>query len=849
MSSHLRIRAAFLLAFLPLAVPSALRAQSQTDAWLRYSPLDSSLRAQYQSLPVVVYAAGDSEIVRNARYELERDLHGMLGRSMREASSFPREPAIILGTLQTLRAADASLALPKTIAAEGFALEAVALRGSPSILIVGVDDRGVLYGTFALLRLIATGHSLDQLNVVEAPAAPIRWVNQWDNLNGTIERGYGGASNFFENGAVRADLTRAGQFARLLASLGVNGCAINNVNADPRILAPDFIPQLARVAAAFRPWGVKLAVAVDFASPKSTSGPGASGTLDTFDPLDPRVIKWWSSKADEIYRAIPDFGGFVVKADSEGRSGPSAYHRTQADAANVLARALRPHGGILFYRCFVYDHHLDWRNPKNDRARAAYDIFHPLDGEFDPNVILQIKNGPIDFQVREPVSPLLGALEKTNEAVELQIAQEYMGQARQLVFLAPMWKTILDFDMHATADATPLKSLVTGKVFHQPLGGLIGVSGIGADANWSGNDLSPANLYAFGRLAWNPDLDSKQIADEWTRLTFGNDSRVVEAIVAMQFGSWAEYEDYTGPLGAGTLTDITGDHYGPSVEASERNGWGQWHRADAEGIGMDRTIATGTGFIGQYRPEVARRYESLEDCPDELLLFFHHVAYTHRLHSGLTVIQHIYDSHYLGAQIAEENAVKWQSLRGLVDEPRYSAILHLLEYQAGAAQMWRDAICNWFKRESGIADDLGRVGHYSGRVEAEAMKLVGYEIVDVTPWETVSDGKAIECPHTSTRCTASLAYSGVGGVFDVDIRYFDTNNGVAKFKFFVGSKLVDEWAANETFPTAKLDGSSSIRRRVHNVALQPGDEIRIEGNPDGGDRAALDYIEIHPTIE
>jgi alpha-glucuronidase len=837
------------LAAILLTLSPPLAAQSETDAWLRYAPLDSSLRTQYQSLPSVVYAAGDSDVIRNARYELERGLRGMLSRSMREASGVPREPAIILGLLPALRAADPFLPLPKTIPPEGFSLVAVPLRGAPSILITAADDRGVLYGTFALLRLIATGHSLDQLQLLEEPAAPIRWVNQWDNLNGTIERGYGGPSIFFENGSVRPDLTRAGQFARLLASLGINGCAINNVNADPRILSPDFIPQLARVAAAFRPWGVKLGVAVDFASPKSTPAPGSPGTLDTFDPLDPRVVKWWQAKADEIYRAIPDFGGFVVKADSEGRSGPSAYNRTQSDAANVIARALRPHGGILFYRAFVYDHHLDWRNPKNDRARAAADVFHPLDGRFDSNVVLQIKNGPIDFQVREPVSPLLGALEKTSEAVELQITQEYLGQARQLVFLAPMWKAILDFDMHAAADATPVKSLVAGRVFHQSLGGFIGVSNVGADANWSGNVLSPANLYAFGRLAWNPDLDAQQIAAEWTRLTFGNDPRVAETIVAMQLGSWAEYEGYTGPLGAGTLTDITGNHYGPSVEASERNGWGQWHRADSDGIGMDRTVATGTGFIGQYRPEVARRFESLDDCPDELLLFFHHVAYTHRLHSGLTVIQHVYDSHYLGAQIAEENVLKWQSLHGSVDEPRYSAILHLLEYQAGAAEVWRDAICNWFKRESGIADDLGRVGNHPGRVEAEAMTLSGYSVVDVTPWEAASAGKAVECPRTATGCEASLKYPGVAGVFDVDVEYFDTNNGVAKFKFFVAGKLLDEWVAGNTLPTTKLDGSSSVRRRIHSVALQPGDEIRIGGIPDGGDRAALDYIQIHYPIK
>src|SRR5207302_19595 len=275
------------------------------------------------------------------------------------------------------------------------------------------------------------------------------------------------------------------------------------------------------------------------------------GGLDTFDPLDPRVQSWWKQKADEIYRLIPDFAGFLIKADSEGRPGPSRYGRTPADAANVVARALQPHGGIVMYRAFVYDHHLDWRNAKNDRARAAYDIFHPLDGKFDDNVIVQIKNGPIDFQVREPVSPLLGGLEKTNEAIELQVTQEYTGQQRHLCFLAPMWKQILDFDMHVNG-ATPAKEIVEGKTWRRPLGGFNAVVNVGLDENWLGHPLAMANLYAYGRLAWNPSLSSEEISAEWARLTFGNNPRVVSTISAMLLSSWHIYESYTGPLGVGT---------------------------------------------------------------------------------------------------------------------------------------------------------------------------------------------------------------------------------------------------------------------------------------------------------
>ena len=484
----------------------------------------------------------------------------------------------------------------------------------------------------------------------------MRWVDQWDNLNGTIERGYAGRSIFFDNGAVRDDLTRAGEYARLLASVGINGCAINNVNADLKMLTPEMIAQVARIADAFRPWGVRLAMSVDLSSPKVVGG------LDTFDPLDSRVIAWWQKAVDQLYAQIPDFAGFVVKADSEGRAGPSQYGRTPVDAANVLARALKPHGGVLLYRAFVYNHHLDWNDPKADRARAAYDIFHPLDGKFDDNVIVQIKHGPIDFQVREPVSPLFAGLQKTNEAIELQITQEYTGQQRHLVFLVPMWKEALDFDLRADNRHTPVKEIVEGKAFHRPLGGFAGVANVGLDANWLAHPMAMANLYGFGRLAWNPDTTSQTIADDWTRLTFGNDSKVVSTIDGMLLSSWSTYEDYTGPLGLGTLTDILHSHYGPGIESAERNGWGQWIRADHEGVGMDRTVATGTGYIGQYPPEVASMYESLTTCPDQLLLFMHHVPYTYKLHSGKTVIQHIYDSHYEGAASAAKFVTDWQRL-------------------------------------------------------------------------------------------------------------------------------------------------------------------------------------------
>jgi alpha-glucuronidase len=577
-------------------------------------------------------------------------------------------------------------------------------------------------------------------------------------------------------------------------------------------------------------------VAVDFSSPPRV------GRLDTFDPVDPRVADWWKTTVDDVYRAIPDLGGFVLKADSEGRLGPSAYGRTHADAANVIARALKPHGGLIFYRGFVYDHHMDWRNLKNDRARAAYDNFVKLDGTFDDNVIVQIKHGPIDFQVREPASPLFGALEKTNEAIELQITQEYFGQSRHVVFIAPMWKEALDFDLHARGANTPVKALAAGKVFSRPTGGFVGVSNVGLDANWFGNDFSQANLYAYGRLAWNPDLSVDRIIDEWTRLTFSHDQQVVKTISDIQLSSWRTYENYTGPLGLQTLTDIVGNHFGPAVEASERNGWGQWHRADERGVGMDRTVATGTGYIGQYRPTVAKLYESLASCPDELVLFMHHVPYTHVLHSGKTVIQHIYDAHYDGAAAVEQYLRSWQALEGRVDAARHSAMLAHFTYQTGSAELWRDAVNAWFLRTSGIPDRTGKAGRFPGRQEAESMQLTGYAVADVKPWESASGAKAVTC--TAQQCSASTRFTGEPGWYELRVRYFDQNDGASTYRILVGNQVVDEWTAADRLPTRKIDSSSSSRRVVPAVALRPGDSIRIDGVPEGPETAALDYIEI-----
>jgi len=853
------LRARFLLAGIllgsALLCAQAVSSASPTlgpgyPAWLAYHPV--SLEAVFASagnVPDTIVMLGNDALEDSAARELALGWRGMLDRVPRVAVSAPSneiagESIVVLGTQAEVRAWRPALAGEPALGADAYRLH----RAGNVVLVEGGDARGVLYGAFALLREIAQQHSLPALNLRSQPWAAVRWTNEWDNPNGTIERGYAGPSIFFADGQVRADLSRAAAYARLLASIGIDGCTINNVNADAHLLLPENLKQIARIADVFRPYGVRLSLSIDSASPMVIGG------LDTFDPGNPRVADWWRDKVDEIYRQIPDFGGFVVKADSEGQPGPSRYGRSPAVAANMLAQALAPHGGIVLYRAFVYNHHLDWRDPKADRARAAYDIFHPLDGDFAPNVIVQIKYGPIDFQVREPASPLFAGLPHTNEAIELQITQEYTGQQRHLVYLAPLWKTILDTGMRAsitkpgTAPPLTVSDLVSGRDLqnqHHSLGGFVGVAGVGTD-RWLGSPLALANLYAFGRLAWNPSLSPAAVSDEWTRLTFGNDAQVRAMVNKLELNSWHIYESYTGPLGLGTLTDILGPHFGPNPQSAEGNGWGQWLRADHQGVGMDRTVATGTGYIGQYPAPLARQYESLQTCPENLLLFLHHVPYTYRLHSGQTLIQYIYDTHYWGAQAAAAQIPAWQSLQGKVPDAIYAEVLKRLEFQAGHAIVWRDAITKWFAKMSGIPDDQHRVGNYPHRIPATDMTLDGYTPVDVTPWETASNGKAVECTGRA-ECSLSLTWNKPDGWYDIAVQFFDFRNGVSQFTLQVAGRAADAWSADANLPDNRMNGNTSTRHTIDNVALHRGDTVRLIGRPDGTEPAPVDYLEITPS--
>ena len=834
-------RRAVLLTTLSAATIASV-AQTADQAWLRYAS-----NSPRMIIPLNIRALGSGAMEQSAVAELKRSVADVAGAKKNPQTSQVFAGETVVGTAAEVRKAYPNVPVPADLGAEEYWVGSKD-SGRPNgrlLIVAGGDERGALYGAFALLRYPATAgvanmQDLSQHPLRGKPAMNIRWTNEWDNANGTVERGYGGRSIFFEDGHVREDLTQVSEYARMLASIGINGSNVNNVNGAAPFLTPEWLKGMARIAVTMRPWGVRMAMSVDIASPQKIGG------LSTFDPLDPQVKAWWAAKFDEVYKLIPDLAGVTVKADSEGQPGPNSYGRSPADAANVLANALEPHGGVVLYRAFVYNNHLDWNDMKADRARAAYDIFHPLDGTFAPNVIVQVKEGPIDFQAREPVSPLFAGLRKTDQAMELQVTQEYLGQQKQLVYIAPMWKEVLDFDLRADDRSTPVKEIITGKSFHRPMGGMVGVVSIGRE--WLGSPMALANLYSFGRLAWDPNLSPEQIAQEWTRQTVGTDPVVVSTVTKMLMESWPMYEHYTGPLGAQTLTGITGSHYGPDIEASERNGWGQWHRDDHEGIGMDRTVATGTGYIGQYPPAIAKLYESTATTPDDLLLFMHHVPYTYKLHSGKSVIQYIYDSHYQGAVEAHALLAEWESLKGKIDPGFYEDVRARLEYQAGYAIVWRDAINQYFLKQSGIADEKGRAGKFPGRLEAEDARLTGYQIVDVSPWEDASRGKAVSCDKavSPNGCSAQWTYEGAAGRFSIATQYFDLQGGAAKFTLEVNGKSVASWSAEGTFPSRHPHGDNSTLYTAREVELKPGDVLRVTGIPDGPDTAALDYIEIAP---
>lgn len=659
---------------------------------------------EYKDFCSYVKVKDNHPIIKTAVEELKLGLNRLTKKEALILNHSPKSPYIFVGVLEDLKNEKLDVQLNEALKEDGFAVKMTKEGNTDVLAIIGQNEKGVLYGVFYVLRAICNGKSLNEIEIEDGPYNLLRIVNHWDNLNGEIERGYAGKSIFFKDNKVVEDLSRIKDYARLLASIGINGVVLNNVNVhkyETELITDKFLPDVSKIADVFRLYGIKTYLSINFAAPVEIGG------LSTADPLDERVKKWWEETVENIYRYIPDFGGFLVKADSEFRPGPFTYGRNHAEGANMLAQVLKPHGGLVFWRAFVYNCMVDWRDRKQDRAKAAYENFKPLDGQFMDNVVLQVKYGPMDFQIREPVSPLFGAMEKTNLALELQITQEYTGQQKDLCYLPTMWKEVLDFDTYANGKGSTVAKVVSGSLFERKYGGIVGVSNIGDSKSWTGHPLAQANLYGFGRLAWNPELSPKEIAEEWTRLTFGHDEQVVSTIVSMLMESRDIYEKYTAPLGVGWMVN-PGNHYGPNPDGYEYSHWGTYHYADYKGVGVDRTVATGTGYTAQYKEPIASMYENIETCPDELLLFFHHVPYSHKLKSGKTVIQHIYDTHFEGAEEAKRLKEKWLTLRGKVDEEIFEEVSKRLEMQIKNAVEWRDVINTYFYRKTGIEDAHNR---------------------------------------------------------------------------------------------------------------------------------------------
>ena len=590
------------------------------------------------------------------------------------------------------------IAKDTSIANEGYSI-----KGEKSgITLKASDENGVIYGVFAILRKLGARVSVEDICEEAAPSNPLRMMNHWDNMDGSIERGYSGESFFFENDEMYIN-ERTVDYARFMASVGINGIVINNVNvkgAATYLITDRFFDKVKELQDVFADYGIKLYLSINFAAPIELGG------LEVCDPLDEGVIAWWQAKSKEVFEKLPGFGGYLVKADSEGRPGPFTYGRTQADGANMLADAVAPYGGIIIWRCFVYNCTQDWRDYKTDRARAGYDYFKDFDGEYHDNVILQIKNGPMDFQIREPISPLLGGLTKTNQLLEVQIAQEYTGHQIDLCYLMPMFKEVLDFRTYCSEKNDTVADIVSGRTMGNKLAGMAAVINTGNDFNWTGNDLAAANLYGFGRLAYNTELGADEIAREWVALTFDMDKASEDKLVDMLMRSRDIYEKYTSPLGIGWMV-TPHVHYGPSVDGYEYSRWGTYHRADHKGIGVDRSDK-GTGYAQQYYEPNASAYNDPEKCPEELLLFFHHIPYTWKLKSGQTLIQYIYDSHFEGEEGAEQLAADWNSLKDVVDPEVFARVAERFELQVANAKEWRDQVNSYFYRKSDIADEKGR---------------------------------------------------------------------------------------------------------------------------------------------
>ncbi len=664
--------------------------------WLQYNVVKNEiLRKNYQSHIKRLMPYGNSKTIQIALNELERGFKGMLGEAYlsKVNKSNANNCLLVFGSKASLNQ-DVLNELEKDfskITDEGFIIKSIILKGKKQIIITGKTDIGVLYGVFNFLRLIQTNKSIENLSIVDAPKLKVRVLNHWDNLDRTVERGYSGSSIWDWHRLPDYIDQRYIDYARANASIGINGTVLNNVNANALILTPYYLEKVKALANVFRPYGIKVYLTARFSAPIEIGG------LETADPLDTRVIQWWKDKTAEIYKSIPDFGGFLVKANSEGQPGPQNYDRNHVDGANMMAEALAPFGGIVMWRAFVYSEH-----DANDRAKQAYAEFVPYDGQFKDNVLVQVKNGAIDFQPREPFHPMFGAMPKTNLMMEFQITQEYLGCSTHTVFLPELYEEVLQADTYRKGKGSTVAKDIDGSLFNKKLTGMAGVSNIGADRNWTGNVFLQANWYGFGRLAWNPQLSSKVIADEWLRETFTNDESFIKPVKEMLLNSREAVVNYMTPLGLHHIM-ATGHHYGPGpwVSNLSRPEWNPvyYHKADNEGIGFDRT-PTGSNATAQYAPEVTNMFNDINTCPEEYLLWFHHVPWDYKLKNGLSLWNGLALKYQEGVNQVQSMVHTWNDMETYVDSQRFNDIKMLLNIQDKEAKWWRDACLLYFQQFS-----------------------------------------------------------------------------------------------------------------------------------------------------
>jgi alpha-glucuronidase len=663
-----------------------LQAEDGYRLWLRYDLISNATLLQEYTKQITGFRflEQESPTLSAAKKELIAGLGGLLGKKIDTNSN-----SIVIGKFSNSGISSLIGNAPPELGKEGFIIRSAKLNGSSTQIVIAANtDAGILYGVFQFLRLIQTNSSIQHLDILSVPKIQYRILNHWDNLNRYVERGYAGISIFNWHTLPGYLDQRYTDYARANASIGINGTVLTNVNANALILTKDYLVKASALANIFRAYGIRVFLTARFSAPIEIGG------LKTADPLDPQVQTWWKEKVDEIYQYIPDFGGFVVKANSEGQPGPQNYKRTHADGANMLADAVAPHGGIIMWRAFVYSN-----ETPDDRFKQAFNEFNPLDGKFRKNVSIQVKNGPIDFQPREPFHPLFGAMPLTPINIEFQLTQEYLGFATHLVYLAPLFKECLDADTYVNGKGSTVAKVIDGTLQSYAFTGMAGVSNIGNERNWTGHPFGQANWYAFGRLAWNQTLSSAAIADEWIRQTFTNDAAAVNMIENMMLSSREAVVNYMTPLGLHHIMGY-GHHYGPApwFNQASRADWNPvyFHRADSIGIGFDRT-ASGSNALQQYAPDVRNQFADLSKCPDKFLLWFHHVPWTFKLKSGRNLWEEMCYLYNKGVDSVRGMQANWKKVQSKIDEERFKQVNMLLSIQEQEAVWWRDACLSYFE--------------------------------------------------------------------------------------------------------------------------------------------------------